>query len=83
MKITEIRELNNDELHAELDRLRRHLFDLRSQSVTEKLEDGSQLTKTKRDIARIFTVLEERIRAGDEAAARYHHEAIATHRRGG
>jgi large subunit ribosomal protein L29 len=82
MKIGEIRELKNDELHSELDRLRRHLFDLRSQAVTEKLEDPAQLTKTKRDIARVFTVLQERARTGDEAAAQYHREAIATHRRG-
>jgi len=82
MKIGEIRELKSDELHSELDRLRRHLFDLRSQAVTEKLEDPAQLTKTKKDIARIFTVLEERARMGDEVAGQYHYEAIATHRRG-
>ena len=82
MKIGEIRELKSDELHSELDRLRRHLFDLRSQAVTEKLEDPAQMTKTKRDIARIFTVLGERARLGDEVAGQYHHEAIATHRRG-
>jgi len=82
MKIGGVRQLKNDELHAELDRLRRHLFDLRSQAVTEKLEDPAQLTKTKRDIARIFTVLQERVRMGDEAAGQYHHEAIATNRRG-
>lgn len=60
MKITEIRDMKTEELHGELDRLRRHLFDLRSQRVTEKLEDPSQLGKTQRDIARIFTVLSER-----------------------
>jgi len=40
--------------------LRRHLFDLRSQSVTEKLEDSSMLKKTRRDIARLLTVQRER-----------------------
>ena len=60
MKITDLRELKTDELHAELDRLRRHSFDLRSQAVTEKLEDTSLLTKTKRDIARVLTVMGER-----------------------
>ena len=60
MKIMEIRELKTEELHTELDRLRRHLFDLRSQAVTEKLENPTQLTKTKRDIARVLTVLQER-----------------------
>lgn len=60
MKVTDIRELKTDELHNELDRMRRHLFDLRSQRVTEKLEDPTQLAKTKRDIARLLTVLSER-----------------------
>lgn len=60
MKVTDIRELKTDELHNELDRLRRHLFDLRSQRVTEKLEDPTQLAKTKKDIARLLTVLTER-----------------------
>jgi len=60
MKIQEIRQLSDEELHSELQRLRRHLFDLRAQAVTEKLEDPSMLKKTKRDIARILTVLRER-----------------------
>ena len=55
-----------DELHHELERLRRHLFDLRSQAVTEKLEDPTQLGKAKRDIARILTVLNERNEANIE-----------------
>lgn len=60
MKIGDIRELKTDELHTELDRMRRHAFDLRSQRVTEKLEDTSQLGKVRKDIARVFTVLQER-----------------------
>ncbi len=82
MKIGDLRELKTEELHAELDRLRRHLFDLRSQAVTEKLEDPTQLGKTKRDIARTFTVLRER---GEEdiEQQQYHLEAIATHKSGG
>ncbi|MFB3893359.1 MAG: 50S ribosomal protein L29 [Phycisphaerae bacterium] len=55
MKAKELRELNDEELRTELDRLRRHLFDLRSQAVTEKLEDPSLLTKARRDVARILT----------------------------
>ena len=60
MKLEEIRSMKTDELHDELERLRRHLFDLRSQAVTEKLEDPTQLGKARRDIARILTVLQER-----------------------
>ncbi len=60
MKIEDIRNLTDEELQAELDRLRRHVFDLRSQAVTEKLEDPSVLTNAKRDIARVLTVQRER-----------------------
>lgn len=69
MKIKEIRELSDEERQTELERLRRHLFDLRSQSVTEKLEDPSMLTKTRRDIARILTVMRQRETASSEKSA--------------
>jgi large subunit ribosomal protein L29 len=82
MKISEIREMKTAELHAELDRLRRHRFELESQAVTEKLENPNQITEAKRDIARIFTVMRERGETGIEQQ-QYHLEAIATHKRGG
>jgi large subunit ribosomal protein L29 len=60
MKPKELRELSDQELVAELERLHRHLFDLRAQSVTEKLEDSSMITKAQRDIARILTIQRQR-----------------------
>ena len=60
MNISDLRELKSDELHTELERMRRHLFDLRSQAVTEKLGDSSQLRTAKQDIARVLTILRER-----------------------
>ena len=84
MKIAELRALKTEELHGEMDRLRRHLFDLRAQAVTEKLENPSQLTQAKRDIARVYTILRERGETETEIAQKqYHIEAVATHRRGG
>jgi len=80
MKMTEIREMKSEELYGELDRLRRYVFDLRSQAVTEKLQDPALLTRARRDIARIFTVLRQRGEQGIEQK-QYHMEALATHRR--
>ena len=60
MKYESITAMKTDELHHELERLRRHLFHLRSQSVTEKLEDPTQLGKAKKDIARVLTALRQR-----------------------
>ena len=82
MKIGEIKEMNSAELHAELERIRRHLFDLRAQAVTEKLANPYQLTAARRDIARILTVLRERGETGIEEKQR-HLEATAIQRPGG
>ena len=60
MKIKEIREKDTNSLNEELTNLHKHLFDLRSQAVTEKLENPSQIGKAKKDIARMKTVLRQR-----------------------
>jgi len=60
MKASEIREMNPDELVDELETLQRKLFDIRTQAVTEKLEDPTQLTKARRDVARLKTIIRER-----------------------
>src|SRR3954464_11070157 len=59
-KLKEIKDRETGHLQQELIEKHRHLFDLRSQAVTEKLEDPSQLRKTRKDIARIKTVMRER-----------------------
>ena len=60
MKIKEIRDKQTEHLTHELLEKQKHLFDLRSQAVTEKLEDPTQLGKTRKEIARIKTVLRQR-----------------------
>ena len=60
MTTKEIREKETTQLNHELVERQKHMFDLRSQAVTEKLEDPSQLRKTKKDIARIKTVIRQR-----------------------
>ena len=60
MTVKEIREKSPEQLRMDLNERQKHLFDLRSQAVTEKLEDPSQLGKTRKDIARILTVMRQR-----------------------
>lgn len=60
MKTAELRETKTPELYLQLEQLRRHLFDLRAQAVTEKLENPHQLGNTRKQIARTLTVLRER-----------------------
>jgi large subunit ribosomal protein L29 len=60
MKTKEIRQKDDEHLRLELGEQQKHLFTLRTQAVTEKLEDPSQLRKVRKDIARIKTVLHQR-----------------------
>jgi large subunit ribosomal protein L29 len=60
MKFKEIKEKDNEALEHELLEKQKHLFVLRTQAVTEKLEDPTQLGKTRRDIARLKTALHQR-----------------------
>ena len=59
MKAQHYREISPDELKSELEELERHLFDLRSQAVTEKLENSKAVTNVRRDIARVKTIMRE------------------------
>jgi len=60
MTIKEIRDKETEHLKHELQEKRKHMFDLRSQAVTEKLEDPSQIGKTRKEIARMMTILRQR-----------------------
>jgi large subunit ribosomal protein L29 len=60
MKVQHYREMTPDELEGRLEELQRHLFDLRAQAVTEKLENSKAVINVRRDIARIKTVMRER-----------------------
>ncbi len=60
MKAHHYREMNPDELESKLEELQRHLFDLRSQAVTEKLENSKAALNVKRDIARLKTIMREK-----------------------
>ncbi len=55
MKANETHKMSDAELTEEVGRLRTRLFELRTQAVTEKLENPRQLGNLKRDIARILT----------------------------
>lgn len=59
MKAQHYRELSPDELEGKLEELQRHLFDMRSQAVTEKLENSKAVTNARREIARVKTVIHE------------------------
>lgn len=63
MKATDLRSKNVDELNNELIELRRAQFSLRMQSATQQLNKPDQILKTRRNIARVKTVLAEKAKA--------------------
>ncbi len=68
-KAATLRTLSDDQLLDELDSAKQELFNLRFAFATGQLDNSAQMTATKRDIARIHTVLREReIAAADVLA---------------
>jgi large subunit ribosomal protein L29 len=59
-KASELREMNDEQLSFSLNEARRELFRLRFQAATEKLDAPSNLTKLRREIARILTIQRQR-----------------------
>ena len=59
-KAAEYRGMSDDQLGLTLRDIEKHLFQLRFQSATDRLETPSEIRKARRDIARIKTVQRQR-----------------------
>ena len=60
MKASELRGKSVDELKQELQSLLNAQFKLRMQKATQQLANTSQISKTRRDISRVRTLLTEK-----------------------
>ena len=60
MELSTMREMTPEELNAELEKMKQDLFNLRFQHVTGQLENPVKMRETKRDIARVKTILREK-----------------------
>ena len=60
MKATEIRKMSVSDLESKLGDLKKDLFFLRMQHATNQLDNPLKIAETKRDIARIKTVIREK-----------------------
>ena len=58
--MNKIRQLTDVELNAELDKMKKELFNLRFQHVTGQLENPVKMREVKRDIARVKTIIKEK-----------------------
>ena len=63
MNVKEMRALDKDALQKELQDLLNTEFKLRMQQATQQLQNTSLLRKTRRDIARVRTVLAQKAAA--------------------
>ena len=59
MKVQEIKALTAEELQKKLTELKDELFHLRFQLAIKQLDNPHKITAVKRDIARVYTVLNE------------------------
>ena len=68
-RATELTELGDVELHDQLAASKDKLFKLRFQRVTGQMDNNAEITKTKRDVARLLTELRAREIAAADALA--------------
>lgn len=71
MKLYELRQLSETELHDRVAELKEEIFNLNFQKATRQMADAKRISSSRREIARILTLLQEdelnirSIRAGD------------------
>jgi large subunit ribosomal protein L29 len=59
MKASEIRDMTPDEMHSKISDLKEELFNLRFQHEIGQLENPQRMKQTKKDIARMETIINE------------------------
>ena len=64
MKASEVRAMSTAELNEKLSGLKKDLFYLRMQHATNQLDNPQKIADTKRDIARVKTIIREQQLAG-------------------
>ena len=60
MEVKDIRGLTSDELTEKVGQLKQELFNLRFQRATGRIENLMRIRQTRRDIARIKTIMREK-----------------------
>jgi len=65
--LREIRESTDEELKGRLSRLEEELFGFRMKRFTNQLDNTMKIRQTRREIARVQTVLAARAKGGEQA----------------
>ena len=69
MKINEMRTMTVDELRIKLDELSEDQFNLKFRLQTQPLDDPLRIRKVRRDIARVKTLIREKVSEAEAATA--------------
>lgn len=67
MNAAEIREMSSEELKKKMEELYQETFKLRFQNATAQLDNTAMISRVKRDIARIKTIVSARKAQAEEA----------------
>lgn len=59
MKLYELRQLSETELHERVAELKEEIFNLNFQKATRQMADAKRISASRREIARILTLLHE------------------------
>ena len=63
MKKQEIKKLSKDEIVKNIDKLKKDLFNFRFQKINSQIKDPAKISETKRNIARLKTLLKGKLNA--------------------
>jgi large subunit ribosomal protein L29 len=66
-KISEVRQLSDEEVAQEIERLKRRLFELRLEKATGRLEKPHEIKHAKHRLAQLMTVEHERKQQNEES----------------
>ena len=70
MKVSEFRQLPDEDLAMEIKKRHESLFHIRLRAANEEVQRAGEIREMRRDIARMKTVLRERAREKTRSAAR-------------
>ena len=63
MKKSEIKKLSKDQIIKNIDKFKKDLFNFRFQKINSQVTNPSKINETKKTIARLKTILREKINA--------------------
>ena len=63
MKKQEIKKLTKDQIIKEIDKFKKDLFNFRFQKINSQITNPSKISETKRNIARLKTIVKGKVNA--------------------